>query len=316
MDITAAGAKLPAVSAGLPETTITGDMLDRFLGFCDVAGKSKQTYKKSLRPFFRWIAARNIARPSRLDVMAYRDDLRATKKPTTTQAYITAVRLFFRWAAGEGLYPDIADHIKGAKLDASHKRDAFTAEQVKSILAAARHDRTITGLRNYALLTLMFSGGLRTIEASRADVSDLRAKGGRPVLFIQGKGHEEKGEFIKLLPPVEMAIREYLGARGAKDGEPLFTSTDNNSAHGRRLSTNSISAIIKRAFIAAGFNSPRLTAHSTRHTAVTLALLGGDTLEEARQFARHKSVQTTLIYAHDLEREANPSEERIAAMIF
>ena len=316
MDMTAAGARLPAVSAGLPETTITGDMLDRFLGYCDVAAKSAQTYKKSLRPFFRWIAEHNITHPARADVMAYREELRATKKPTTTQAYITAVRLFFKWTERERLYPDIADGLKGARLDASHKRDALTPEQVKSVLEIARRDRSLTGLRNYALIALMFDCGLRTIEASRADVADLGTKGGRPVLYIQGKGHEEKGDFVKILPRVEMAIREYLRARGGKEGEPLFTSTDNNSTHGRRLSTNSISAIIKRAFIAAGFNSSRLTAHSTRHTAVTLALLGGDTLEEARQFARHKSIQTTLIYAHDLQREANQSEERIAAMIF
>ena len=66
----------------------------------------------------------------------------------------------------------------------------------------------------------------------------------------------------------------------------------------------------------AGYNSEKLTAHSLRHTAVTLSLLGGNTLQEVQQFARHTDISTTQIYAHNLDRAKNKCEETIAEAIF
>ena len=312
---TAAGAL--ETSAAMPQRTtdITGDMLADFLGYCDVSEKSRQTYRKSLRPFFSWIAQNHITRPQYRDILAYKDAMKEGRKPTTVQAYITAVKLYFIWAEIEGLYPDVARHIKGARLDREHKKDALTAPQVKDVMRIAGRDKTLTGLRNRAMLGLMFSCGLRCVEVSRANVDDLAAQGGIPVLYVQGKGHEERAEFVKLPAPVEKAIRDYLAARKAEAGEPLFTSDSNNSKGGR-LSTNGISLIIKAAFKAAGLSSSRLTAHSTRHTAVTLAIEAGDTPEEAAQFARHKNVATTYIYIHEHDRLTNPTEGRIGSLIF
>lgn len=304
-----------AAPGAMPETVITGDMLESFLGFCDVAERSRITYRKSLRPFFRWISSHNITRPRYEDILAYKEELKQSKAASTVQAYITAVKLFFQWADIKGLYPDVSRHIKGARLNTAHKKDALTAAQVKDVLRIAGKDKSITGLRNKALLTVMFQGGLRCIEASRADVGDMGTKGGIPVLYIQGKGREEKADYVKLLPQTEAAIRAYLAERGAEAGEPLFTSDSNNSKGGR-LSTNGISLIIKAAFKAAGLSSSRLTAHSTRHTAVTLAIEAGDTPEEAAQFARHKNVATTYIYIHEHDRLTNPTEERIGSLIF
>jgi len=67
---------------------------------------------------------------------------------------------------------------------------------------------------------------------------------------------------------------------------------------------------------AAGFNSERLTAHSLRHTAGTLNLLHGGTIQETQQLLRHSNINTTMIYLHNLNRANNHSEARIAAAIF
>ena len=96
---------------------------------------------------------------------------------------------------------------------------------------------------------------------------------------------------------------------------PLFASTSNNNL-GKRLSTRSIRGIVKKCFIAAGYNSPRLTAHSTRHTSATLNLLNGATLEETQQLLRHTNIQTTEIYAHHLNSLNNKSSDRISDAIF
>lgn len=294
---------------------ITEDLYNRFIAYIDASQKTIETYTRALRQFAKYMAENGIRRPVREDVLAYREWLKEDHKPTTVQNYITAVRLFFQWTEQEGLYPNIADHVKGAKLDRNHKKDYLTSRQVKKVLETAKED-SIQGLRDYAILAVMFTGGLRTIEVSRANIEDLRTAGDDTALYIQGKGHEEKTDYIKLMPEVEDALRAYLTARGATDPkEPLFTSTSNNSK-GKRISTRTVSGIVKEALKKAGYNSEKLTAHSTRHTAVTLALMGGQTLEEVQQFARHKNLATTLIYAHNLDRAKNQCEATIAKAIF
>ena len=302
-------------TAIVAQKTITEDLFTSFIEYLDASPKTVETYTRAVRQFFKYIYENGINQPTREDVIAYREYLKDTHKPTTVQNYIVAVRLFFQWTEQKGLYPNVAEHIKGAKLDKNHKKDYLTSRQVKKVLETAREE-SLQGLRDYAILALMFTGGLRTIEVSRANVEDLRTAGDSEVLYLQGKGHEEKTDYIKLMPEVEDAIRAYLKARGAVEPtEPLFTSTSNNSK-GARISTRTVSGIVKTALKNAGYDSDKLTAHSTRHTAVTLALMGGQKLEEVQQFARHKNLATTLIYAHNIDRAKNNCEATIAKAIF
>ena len=288
---------------------------DDFLKFADVTEKSIVTYKRALKQFVNYLALNGITTPTRQDVINFRESLRADHKATTIQTYIVAVRLFFRWTAQNNLYPDIADHIKGAKLTREHKKDYLTTKQVKKVLE--KIDRsTVEGLRNYAIIALMLTGGLRTIEVSRADIEDLRALGDDTVLYLLGKGRQEKAEFVRIVEEVEEAIRTYLKASGsAEPNTPLFKCISNKNIGGR-LSTRTISRIVKEALRDAGFDSDRLTAHSLRHTAGTINLQKGGSLEETQQLLRHSNINTTMIYLHHLERLNNHSEERIAKAIF
>ena len=266
-------------SQGLTQQRGLEELNARFIAYLDARESTVETYSKALRPFFTYLADNGVTRPTRETVIAYRDSLRARLKPSTVQTYIITVRLFFSWAEQEGLYPNIAEHIKGAKLDRQHKKDALTGSQAKAILTGINRD-TLAGKRDYAILALMASCGLRTIEVARANIEDIRIAGGSAALYIQGKGRDEKTEYAKLAPPVEAAIRDYLKARGKADGkEALFTSTRKNNA-GQALSTRSISGIVKEAMRAAGLDSERLTAHSLRHTAATLNLLAGGSVQE------------------------------------
>lgn len=294
-----------------------GDLYARFIKYIDAGSpKTVQTYSRAIRQFIKFLAERGIDAPTREDVLAFKADLQETgHKPTTIQNYVIAVRQLFQWTEQEGLYPNIADHVKGAKLDKEPKKDYLTTRQVKKVLETVERD-SLQGLRDYAVLALMFTGGLRTIEVSRANIEDIRNAGDDVAIYLQGKGHEERTDYIKLAPAVEDAIRAYLTARGATDPkEPLFASTSNNSKGGR-LSTRTVSSIVKSALVNAGYNSEKLTAHSTRHTAVVLALAGGEKLEDVQLFARHKNIETTLIYAHILDRSKIHCENTIANAIF
>lgn len=294
---------------------ITEEAYCRFIAFIDAKPKTVETYTRALRQLFNYFSLKGITRPRREDILAFRDELRKNHKPTTVQNYITATRLFFQWTEQERIYPNVADHIKGATISKEHKKDYLTSKQVRVVLDAVERD-TLQGLRDYAILALMVTGGLRTVEVIRANVEDLRAAGDNTVLYIQSKGREEKTDYIKVQPEVERAIREYMKALGAADQkQPLFISEANRNK-GQRLTTRSVSRIVKERLQAAGFDSERLTAHSLRHTAVTLSLLGGKTIQEAQQFARHSNIATTQVYAHNLDRARNNCEEVIAKAIF
>ena len=299
-------------NAAATTPTFNGDLYDRWSAYIDAKPATKAAYTRAIRQFARYLAARAITNPTRADVLDYRQQLADDgRKAATIQAYMTAVKLFFRWLNQEGIYENIAEHVKGAKLTREFKKDYLTSNQARQVLDSCTDDK-----RDYAIISLMVTTGLRTIEVSRANIEDLRVMGESTVLFVQGKGRDDKREYVKIEAPIEAAIRSYLATRSdTSEQAPLFTSAANRNSGGR-LTTRSISRIVKNHLTDAGYNSDRLTAHSLRHTAATLMLLNGAKPEEVQQILRHKNINTTLIYSHALERAANTGEARAAAAIF
>lgn len=292
------------------------DLFQQFIIFIDATPNTIRTYRGSLKQWFLYLRQNQIGHPDSETVRQYRQELQNSgKKPTTVKNYIIAVKRFFEWTEEAGFYPNIAKYIKSGHLSKNFKKDYLTGSQARQILD--KIDRsTIKGKRDYAMLVTMLTMGLRTIEVSRADIDDIRTKGNMTVLYVQGKGHDEKDDLIRMTSHVESAIRDYLSVRRANDlSEPLFTSTSNHNANGR-MTTRSIRRIVKTAFISAGYDSPRLTAHSTRHTAATLSLLNGATLQQTQELLRHRNIGTTEIYAHNIDATTNPAATDVEEAIF
>lgn len=302
-------------AGSLQRQELTADLYRQFIAYIDASPATIRAYTGHLRQFMRYLNENGIKQPTRETVIAYREELKTRCKAVTVQNYIEAVKLFFSWTAQAGLYPNIADHVKGVKISKEHKKDYLTSEQAAAVLSEIDRS-TPQGLRDYALIALTLTGGLRVIEAHRANIGDIGKAGNATALYIQGKGREDKADYVKLPIEVETALRAYLKSRGHPEPQqPLFTSLSHNS-NGQRLTTRSISGIIKKRLVNAGYESDRLTAHSLRHSAVTIALLEGNSLQETQQFARHKNITTTQIYAHNLDRAANKCEISIANSIF
>lgn len=292
------------------------DYLGDFIAYCDTSKSTIETYLKSLKVFFDYLLDNGITQPNREDLILFRNYLfDKGLQSTTIASYINAIKQFFKWTNNKHLYEDIAQHLKGAKVNSQyHRKEALTKEQAQEILDSIKGD-TLESKRNYALMLLALCCGLRTIEISRANLNDITFKSGSKALMIQGKGKLDKADFVKLPYQVEKAIREYLLMRGIyKATDPLFTSISDRN-NGGRLTTHSISRIIKNAFRKCGLDSELLTAHSTRHTFITLFLLNGGTLEEARQIARHNSINTTMIYNHAIDRAKNNGEQVLADLL-
>lgn len=300
-------------------TTVENTALDRgdlaalieaFLRALDVAESSRRTYRRALSRFTGWISREGIRRPAREDILAYRRTLEEEGLSSfTVSCYLTAVRKLFEWTETAKIYPNVARGIKGGKRPRGFRKDPLTVDQARELLSGI--DRaTLEGKRNYALLNLLLRTGIRTIEAARADVGDIRQEGGEAVLWIQGKGRDTKDEFVLLTRATLSPVREYLEARKVQDPEaPLFASLSDRN-QGGRLTTRSVSRIVKEHLREVGIDDRRITAHSLRHTAITLSLLGGATIQEARSLGRHASIDTTLIYAHNIERTSERAPER------
>lgn len=307
----------PAAAAGaVVLTDIDRDLVRQFIDYLDVSDASQRTYINAMRQFKHWFD-RDGGIFTRETIKRYKDWLVENEyKPTTIQTYLAALRLFGNYLVDEhGFSTNIAQHIKTPKLSRAHKKDALTADQLRELLGSVDRSNE-NGRRDYAMLLLMSVCGLRTIEISRANVGDMRTAGGRPVLYVQGKGRTEREDIVRLPAPVEAAIRQTLLDREQRSNDdPLFVSYSNNN-HGGRLTTRRISAVAKAAFKSIGIDSSRFTAHSLRHTAVTLALVNGVDLQVVQQFARHVNITTTQIYAHNLNRLENESENAICSAIF
>lgn len=286
------------------------DLINKFIYNLDAKPTTANTYKKALKQFIKWLLDNGINEIGREDLIAYKRYLTANYSASTVSSYITALKSLYKWLEAERITPNIAAILKGAKNAKGFKKDTLTPEQAKRILSNINRG-TLDGLRDYALFNLLLRSGLRTIEAHRANINDIRQEAGQAILYIQGKGRDSKDDFIILTPATLEPIREYINARKEKSSEAALFISHSRRNSGQRLTVRSISRIIKNAMRSAGIDSERLTAHSLRHSAITYSLLGGATVQEAQQLARHTSILTTTIYAHNINRLAAKTENKI-----
>lgn len=298
---------IPVITGEVVSTDYPEDKIQAFLDSLDVAEKSRATYERSLRQFISWLreSGRHSLQLQREDILAYKEYLAGSKSAYTVTLYLTSVRKLYQWLESNRIYPDITRGIKGAKKPRGFRKDTLSQEQLRETLSS------MESLRDYAIFNLMARTGLRDIEVSRALVEDIRMEQGQEVLWIQGKGRDTKDDFVILTPEALKPIKAYLKARGRlKKDEPLFCS-DSDRNRGGALSTRSISRIIKNSMRAVGLDDSRLTAHSLRHTAISLSILGGASLQQAQAMARHTDSKTTLVYFHNLERISSGAEKCI-----
>ena len=276
-------------------------ILDDFKNNLDAKPKTKETYIKGVKAFISWCDKNNVSEVTHAILIQFKEDLMANNKSASTiSMYMTALKKLYKYLETKG-FKNIASDLKGAKQKRNYSKDPLTLDQAKDLLNSI--DRTTNeGKRNYALIHLLITTGLRTIEIERANVEDIRNIGNNSVLYIMGKGRDSKDEYVKLTYETLKAINDYLLTRKIKDNkEPLFISLSDRT-NGQRLKTRSIRDIVKKAFRNIGLNSDKITTHSLRHTAITLSLLGGTPLQEVQQMARHSNINTTMIYAHNLKR--------------
>jgi len=302
--------KLPSAK----ETSLLA-IVDNFIASQDVAKPSRATYSRQLKQFASWLTETGRVEAlntlQRQDILAYREHLLGLGKSANTVAgYLNSVRKFFEWLEAEKIYPNIARGVKGTRKAKGFRKDCLTQGQIREALASIDKG-SLEGPRDYALFNLLVRTGIRTIEVVRAQVGDLRQQGGEAVLWVQGKGRDSKDDFVILIDETLRPLREYISTRGnLAETDPLFASiSDRNSGEG--LTTKSVRRIIKSILRVVNLNDKRLSAHSLRHTAISLSIKGGASLEKAQAMARHTDPKTTMTYFHNAARIESGAERFI-----
>jgi len=278
------------------------ELVDEFIQAQDVKPSSKAQYQRTLKQYFSWVSNQGylLSEISRPQVLGYKEHLLSSGMSSlTVGSYITSVRRFYEWTEANKYYPNVAKGIKTPKRKQQFRKQPLLPAQATALLDYYQDK----ALRDYAIVNLLLRTGLRTVEVIRANVEDVTFKGSQRVLLVQGKGRDERDNFVVLTDKAYQPIADYLASRGAySPTEPLFTSTSNNSK-GERLSTRSISYIAKEGLRAIGLDERSFTAHSLRHTTAVNILRAGGSLETAQFTLRHTNPATTQIYTATLNEE-------------
>lgn len=293
------------------------ELVDTFINSQDVKESSKSTYRRTLKQYFSWIHKNgySLNEITRQHVLEYKNELlNKGKSSLTVGSYITVVRKFYEWTESNKIYPNVAKGVKSPTRIQAFRKRPLSVEQINRLLDYFSNK----DIRDYAIVNLLLRTGLRTIEVVRANVEDITFKGSQRVLLIQGKGRVDKDDFVILTDKTFEPIRRYLDTRGKVSGsEPLFVSNSNNSK-GNRLTTRTISYIVKEGLKEIGLDERCFTAHSLRHTTAVNILIGGGTLEMVQFTLRHTNPSTTQIYTSTLNeiRRLQGSGEALLDKIF
>jgi integrase/recombinase XerC len=215
---------------------------------------------------------------------------------TTLARRATAVRVFTSWLAHTGRAPtDVGASLRSPKGRQTLPPVLRQDEARELIAAAARlaDDGSPLGLRDTAMLELLYATGVRVGELVALDVDDIDR--GRNVVRVFGKGRKERT--VPFGQPAARAIdgwltmgRPRLVAPGA--GPALFLG-----ARGRRIDQRAVRTLVHRR-IADVPGAPDIGPHGLRHTAATHLLEGGADLRSVQELLGHASLATTQLYTH------------------
>ena len=220
-----------------------------------------------------------------------------TKKPQPlskrSQArLLSSLRSFFDWLILEGERPDNpCDRIEAPKLG-RYLPEVLSVEEVTAILESVDTARGWTGLRDRAILEILYGCGLRVSEACGLQISHVYLTEG--FVRVVGKGNKER--LVPLGEIAEEAFAGYLEAR-PQAAEPALDDIAFLNKNGRPLSRVAIFNLVKQQALIAGVNK-EISPHTFRHSFATHLIEGGADLRIVQEMLGHESILTTEIYTH------------------
>lgn len=243
----------------------------------------------------------NLVRKYRLWLNRYVDEQGRELSMITQGYHLIALRSFLKYCGRRDITTLDADRIDLPKVQ--KKQVSFLlAEEVARLFDAIDLDDP-NGLRDKAILSLLFSGGMRVSELCSLDRE--RVNLDRREFMVRGKGNKDRPIFISQSAAHD--IEQYLLTRH-DNFKPLFINNSRNVAkvdddnsvdasEARRLTPRSIQRIVTKYTRAAGITK-HVTPHTLRHSFATDLLMNGADLRSVQSMLGHSNIATTQIYTH------------------
>jgi integrase/recombinase XerC len=306
----------------IADSVTESDFLAEFLQL-KVSPNTRRTYSQCLDDFFMRVASvhasieivreflsLNQSQAIGL-VLKYQSMLiEAGLAPSTVNTRISAVKSLSNHARKlERCQFSLAD-VKSVAVEIYRDTSGVDVESMRSILDTCDLD-TVKGVRDYALIRLLWDNALRRGEVSAANIGDFDALGKK--LWIKGKGRIEKSA-INLNPVTVSAIADWLNIRGGvSSSDPLFISLDH--PNGERLQGRGIHQTIDRRSKQAGITK-QMSPHRVRHSAITAYLdaSGGD-VRSAQGLSRHKNLNTLTRYDDNRHQHQGKATDVLADLL-
>ncbi|MGH9774499.1 MAG: site-specific tyrosine recombinase XerD [Candidatus Acidiferrales bacterium] len=270
-----------------------------FLSYLRVEkGLSENTiaaYRRDLKKFAAFISKRkaNVQNVRRSEIVDFLASLYYCKLDSRTVArHMVSLRQFFRFLLSEGeIKEDPAQHFESPKFR-SRLPAYLSIDEVEQLLAIPDTD-TILGLRDRAMIEMLYSSGLRVSELLHLKISDLNFESG--VLRCVGKGDKER--LVPVGRPALEAVRNYLRSSRPellrnRKADVLFLNN-----RGGRFARENFWRLLSRYGQRAGLRM-RLSPHKLRHSFATHLLERGADLRSVQMLLGHSSITTTQIYTH------------------
>lgn len=265
--------------------------LERVWSEDGLADRTLEAYRRDLEAFAGWLGSRgrDLASARREDVSAYHGEQKVAVRSIARRQ--SAFRRYYAFAVGaDPSFVDPTLLIERPKLPRSLPK-ALAERDIEGLLNAP-DGSTVLGLRDRAMLELMYASGLRVSELVELPLTALNTRQG--VLRITGKGGKDR-----LVPVGEVALEwigEYLAAARpglAKGRQPaaLFLSQ-----RGEGMSRQMFWTLVKRYGLTVGINPKRISPHVLRHSFATHLLNHGADLRALQMLLGHSSLSTTQIY--------------------
>ncbi len=252
-------------------------------------------YRRDLTLYAHWLADRTgraIASSTESDLLAYIAHRHAGSRATTANRRLTVFKRFFRWALRERLVAEDATLRLGHARQPLRVPQVLSEAQVEALLGAP-DVATPLGLRDRAMLELLYASGLRVSELVTIATVRVDLRGG--VLRVVGKGSKER--LVPFGAEAQDWITRYLAdARNAilagQQSDALFVT-----ARGAAMTRQMFWALVKRHTATAGITAP-LSPHTLRHAFATHLLNHGADLRAVQLLLGHADISTTTIYTH------------------
>ena len=274
-------------------------LIDRFIDALwiedGLAPLTLAAYRRDLTLLAIWLngdSARALDQVRELDLLGFMAARHEGTRATTANRRLTVFKRFFRWAAREHLVAQDPTLKLLAARQALRVPKSLSEAQVEALLAAPDVQQPL-GLRDRAMLELMYASGLRVSELVQLKAVHVGLDEG--VLRVMGKGSRER------LVPFGVEAREWLvqyisQARGAilasLQSDDLFVTR-----LGAGMSRQMFWRLIKRYAVVAGIRAP-LSPHTLRHAFATHLLNHGADLRAVQMLLGHADIGTTTIYTH------------------